>query len=66
MIYTYKYIVVNNTPNGRIKAGKGTLEELEKVIPIEILSVLQLFQNDEGPLELKINTDDETYEINKI
>jgi hypothetical protein len=62
----YRYTIKNNTNNTLDKSGTGNLFDLEAVIPIKILSILELYANEKQAVSLQVQAGNLTYTIHKI
>ncbi|WP_281989748.1 hypothetical protein [Aquimarina aggregata] len=62
----YTYTVKDETKDILIESGTGDLSDLETVIPIEILSILELFEDEEGDIVINVRAGHFSYDINKI
>ncbi|WP_027395056.1 hypothetical protein [Aquimarina latercula] len=60
------YTVKDESKNTIVESGIGELFDLETVIPIEILSILELYEDEEGVITISVRAGDFSYEINKI
>lgn len=53
----YRYTVIDNsTKGGKTKTGIGTIFGLSTAIPMEIITVLELLQNESGAVSIKIES----------
>ncbi|MBQ0736449.1 hypothetical protein [Aquimarina celericrescens] len=62
----YKYQLIDSSPGGTKEEGTGSITDLERVIPLEILSILHLYEDDKGSIDLKIQAGNEYFEITKV
>ncbi|TPN87159.1 MULTISPECIES: hypothetical protein [Aquimarina] len=62
----YNYTVKDESKDAIVESGVGELFDLETVIPIEILSILELYEDEEGVITIKVRAGDFSYDINKI
>ncbi|WP_062056030.1 hypothetical protein [Aquimarina longa] len=62
----YKYIIKNSLNKNLNETGIGELFDLETVVPIEILSILELFDDEAGELNIKVDTENVSHDICKI
>lgn len=62
----YNYTVKDESKNTIVESGMGELFDLETVIPIEILSILELYEDEEGVITISVRAGDLSYDINKI
>lgn len=62
----YNYTVKDESKNTIVESGVGELFDLETVIPIEILSILELYEDEEGVITINVRAGDFSYDINKI
>lgn len=62
----YNYTVKDELKNTIVESGVGELFDLETVIPIEILSILELYEDEEGVITINVRAGDFSYDINKI
>ncbi|TSE07945.1 hypothetical protein [Aquimarina algiphila] len=62
----YNYTVKDESKNTIVESGMGELFDLETVIPIEILSILELYEDEKGVITISVRAGDFSYDINKI
>jgi len=62
----YKYSVKDESKNEVIESGTAELYDLETIIPIEIVSILELFKDEDGIVTVAVNAGNFSYDIGKI
>ncbi|WP_025663321.1 hypothetical protein [Aquimarina megaterium] len=62
----YNYTVKDESKDITIESGMGELFDLETVIPIEILSILELYEDEKGIITVNVKAGNFSYDINKI
>lgn len=62
----YNYIVKDELEKRIIESGTGELFDLETVIPIEILSILELYDNEDGVVTINVRAGTLSFRIIKI
>ncbi|QKX04180.1 hypothetical protein HN014_04405 [Aquimarina sp. TRL1] len=62
----YKYIIKDESTNKIIESGTGDLFDLQPIIPIEILSILELYEDEKGEMTVKVRAGNLEYDIIKI
>ena len=62
----YKYTIIDHSLDGVIRNGQGYIEDLVKLIPIEIIVLIKLEDSHKGGGDIKLDAVNMAYEIKEI
>lgn len=62
----YKYTITDHSQEDVVRNGRGYIEDLEIFIPNEIFAIIKLEDAHNGPVDIKIDAGNMTYEIKKF